>query len=273
MFERWTDRARDAVVRAQERARQWGRKQIDSDLVFLALLQHGGDATSWASMICQRLNITEELVLNLVGPVSNPTPTVGHIPFSAETKQAFEDAWREALSLGCNYVGTEHLLLGLLRRPAEPVGRILAQLQKDPADVAQAVKSELIKLQQDNQADEPRDDRMLADTRYTATDVMSILGRILAAAKQQLVLLLIEYSADVAVTAAAFVDAWYRALQVPNLVKAVCERHALDLSSLVDLLHRGNLVRSIDEDLAKAVNEFLQNCLAGYRRYVLDQSE
>jgi ATP-dependent Clp protease ATP-binding subunit ClpC len=114
MFERFTDRARRSVVLAQEEARMLNHGYIGTEHTLLGLL-HEGDGI--AARVLKGLGFTledmREGVEEIVGPGSQPSS--GHIPYSPRNKKVLELALREALQLGHNFIGTEHLLLGLTR--------------------------------------------------------------------------------------------------------------------------------------------------------------
>jgi hypothetical protein len=110
MFERYTDRARRAVVLAQENARLLNHHTIGVDHLFLGLLQeHDGVAGQALEALGYNLNDIRDL---LTPGESSPA---GHIPFTADAQKVLEGSLREALRLGHNYIGTEHILLGICR--------------------------------------------------------------------------------------------------------------------------------------------------------------
>src|SRR4051812_47069301 len=115
MFERFTPRARKAVVDAQEEARDLGHGSIDTYHLLLGLLD--GDEGSIARAALTRLGVTAEggrqVVAARLG--SGGTAPSGHVPFTKSAKKVLELSLREALTLGHNYIGTEHILLALVR--------------------------------------------------------------------------------------------------------------------------------------------------------------
>lgn len=120
MFERFTERARDVIVFAQEEAVVLKHNYIGTEHILLGLIrEEEGDAARFLSNHALTLDLAREQVLRLVGYGSG-TPD-HRLPFSPKAKKALELGLREALSLGKNYIGTEHLLLGLMRE-AEGVG-------------------------------------------------------------------------------------------------------------------------------------------------------
>lgn len=114
MFERFTDRARRVLVLAQEEARLLSHPMIGTDHVLLGLLAEGDGVASRAlSGGGVDLGIARQVVEEFRSP-GGPHPYAGSPPFTTEAKKALELALREALSMGHSYIGTEHLLLGLL---------------------------------------------------------------------------------------------------------------------------------------------------------------
>jgi len=124
MFERFTDRARQTVVLAQEEARKLGHDYIGTEHLLLGTLREGEGA---AAVALHRLgiNVTDVRtdVIAIIGE-GTATPT-GHIPFTPRSKKVLELSLREALQLGHNYIGTEHILLGLVREGEGVAAQIL----------------------------------------------------------------------------------------------------------------------------------------------------
>jgi ATP-dependent Clp protease ATP-binding subunit ClpC len=114
MFERFTDRARRVVVLSQEEARLMNHTEIGAEHLVLACLREGEGI---AALALGRCGVTLEdararvEAVRPMGAVESPT----HIPFTRQAKKALELSLREALEMGCNYIGTEHILLGLVR--------------------------------------------------------------------------------------------------------------------------------------------------------------
>jgi hypothetical protein len=120
MFERFTDRARRVVVLAQEEARMLDHNYIGTEHMLLGLLHEGeGVAAKALEALDVDLEETRAWIVNLIGR-GQSTPS-GHIPFTPRGKKVMELALREALQLGHNYIGTEHILLALVRE-GEGVG-------------------------------------------------------------------------------------------------------------------------------------------------------
>src|SRR5947209_3701811 len=129
MFERFTDRARRVVVLAQEEARMLNHNYIGTEHILLGLI-HEGEGV--AAKALESLGISLEAVRSQVEEIigqggSSPS---GHIPFTPRAKKVLELSLREALQLGHNYIGTEHILLGLIRE-GERVMQILSRRQKN----------------------------------------------------------------------------------------------------------------------------------------------
>ena len=138
MFERFTDRARRVVVLAQEEARLLNHNYIGTEHLLLGLI-HEGEGI--AAKALERLGVSLEVVRSRVEEIiglGGSAPS-GHIPFTPRAKKVLELSLREALQLGHNYIGTEHLLLGLIREGEGVAAQVLAQLGLDLALVRQEV--------------------------------------------------------------------------------------------------------------------------------------
>ncbi len=143
MFERFTDRARRVVVLAQEEARMLNHNYIGTEHILLGLI-HEGEGV--AAKALEQLGISLEAVRSQVEEIighGEVAPT-GHIPFTPRAKKVLELSLRESLQLGHNYIGTEHILLGLIR---EGEGVAAQVLQKLGADLNR-VRQQVIKLLQ-----------------------------------------------------------------------------------------------------------------------------
>ena len=114
MFERFTDRARRVIVLAQEEARMLGHNYIGTEHILLALL-HEGEGVAARALIALGISLdaTRQAVEDIIGR-GTQAPS-GHIPFTPRSKKVLELSLREARSLGSDYIGTEHILLALLR--------------------------------------------------------------------------------------------------------------------------------------------------------------
>jgi ATP-dependent Clp protease ATP-binding subunit ClpC len=127
MFERFTDRARRVVVLAQEEARELDHNYIGTEHLLLGLLREGeGVAARALDELGISRTAVREQVVKLIGR-GGRTPT-GHIPFTPRAKKALELSLREALQLNHNHIGTEHLLLGLIREGEGVAAQVLVEL-------------------------------------------------------------------------------------------------------------------------------------------------
>ncbi len=134
MFERFTDRSRQAVVLSQEWARSFVHDQHAPEHLLLGLIS---EEQGVAAQALRSMNVTINRVSEQIAELAKPrmrAPT-GHIPFTPELKKALENSLREALQLGHNYIGTEHLLLGLIRDREGPACEVLARLGVRPEDI------------------------------------------------------------------------------------------------------------------------------------------
>src|ERR671931_538360 len=140
MFERFTERARQVVVLAQEEARTLKHNYIGTEHILLGLLR---EEEGLAARVLESLDITVERVraqvVRIVG--SGEEVTSGQIPFTPRAKKVLELALREALSLGHNYIGTEHILLGLVRENEGVAARILLDFDAD----AEKIRNEILR--------------------------------------------------------------------------------------------------------------------------------
>ena len=126
MFERFTDRARRVVVLAQEEARMLEHNYIGTEHLLLALIHEGeGVAATALRALDVDLDTLRREVEALVG--RGQQPASGHIPFTPRAKKVLELALRESVQLGHDFIGTEHLLLGLVREGEGPAAQVLAQ--------------------------------------------------------------------------------------------------------------------------------------------------
>jgi ATP-dependent Clp protease ATP-binding subunit ClpC len=138
MFERFTDRARRVVVLAQEEARMLNHNYIGTEHILLGLI-HEGEGV--AAKALESLNISLEAVRQQVEEIigQGQAAPMGHIPFTPRAKKVLELSLREALQLGHNYIGTEHILLGLIREGEGVAAQVLQKLGADLNRVRQTV--------------------------------------------------------------------------------------------------------------------------------------
>ncbi len=141
MFERFTERARQVVVLAQEEARTLKHNYIGTEHILLGLLR---EQEGLAARVLESLELTAErvraLVVRIVG--SGEEVTSGQIPFTPRAKKVLELSLREALSLGHDYIGTEHILLGLVRENEGVAARILLDFDAGP----EKIRGELLRM-------------------------------------------------------------------------------------------------------------------------------
>ena len=149
MFERFSDRARHAVVRAQEEARLLNHDYIGTEHMLLGLLAERGSA---AARALDSLNVTleaaREQVREIVGEGSQEQGQRGHIPFTPRAKKVLELSLREALNLRSEIIGTEHLLLGLIDE-GDGVGAQILDRLGAPAETVRERVVELAKTEPD----------------------------------------------------------------------------------------------------------------------------
>ena len=138
VFERFTDRARRSVVFAQEEARLLNHNYIGTEHILLGLLREEEGVAARALMTLDvSLEAVRRDVEEIVGRGSKTSR--GHIPFTPRAKKVLELSLREALQLGHNYIGTEHILLGLLREGEGVAAQVLQKLGADLNRVRQTV--------------------------------------------------------------------------------------------------------------------------------------
>jgi ATP-dependent Clp protease ATP-binding subunit ClpC len=138
MFERFTDRARRVVVLAQEEARMLNHNYIGTEHILLGLIHEGeGVAAKALDSLNINLDAVRQQVEEIIGQ-GQAAPT-GHIPFTPRAKKVLELSLREALQLGHNYIGTEHILLGLIREGEGVAAQVLQKLGADLNRVRQTV--------------------------------------------------------------------------------------------------------------------------------------
>jgi ATP-dependent Clp protease ATP-binding subunit ClpC len=138
MFERFTDRARRVVVLAQEEARLLNHNYIGTEHLLLGLIHEGqGVAAKALEVLGISLEAVRAQVEEIIGQ-GQSAPT-GQIPFTPRAKKVLELSLREALQLGHNYMGTEHILLGLIREGESVAAQVLVKLGADFSRVRQVV--------------------------------------------------------------------------------------------------------------------------------------
>jgi ATP-dependent Clp protease ATP-binding subunit ClpC len=190
MFERFTDRARRVVVLAQEEARMLEHNYIGTEHVLLGLIHEGeGVAAKALRALDVDLDTLRREVEALVGRGQQPMPGQ-HIPFTPQAKKVLELALRESVQLGHDYIGTEHLLLGLVREGEGPAAQVLQQRGIE----LNTVRQEVIRLLHGHQAGEGRRRRRVAWARpgvegaalEEISHQLRVLGARLAAIEEKL---------------------------------------------------------------------------------------
>src|SRR5438309_7956388 len=150
MFERFTDRARRVVVLAQEEARMLNHNYIGTEHILLGLIHEGeGVAAKALESLGISLDAVRQQVEEIIGQ-GQQAPS-GHIPFTPRAKKVLELSLREALQLGHNYIGTEHILLGLIREGDGVAAQVLVKLGAD----LNRVRQQVIQLLHGYQGKEP----------------------------------------------------------------------------------------------------------------------
>jgi len=141
MFNRFTERARKVIILAKEEARRFNHDYIGTEHILLGLIREGEGV---AAAVLQKLEVSLENIRLEIEKLVQPGPTtqiIGDIPFTPRAKKALELAAEEARSLGHNYIGTEHLLLGLIREGEGIASQVLLNLGMDLNSVRNEVMS------------------------------------------------------------------------------------------------------------------------------------
>ena len=137
MFERFDQQARRVVVLAKKEARTLNHDYIGTEHILLGLIREGGVAAKALESLGISLDAVRQQVEEIIGR-GQQAPS-GHIPFAKRAKKALELSLRESLQLGHNYIGTEHILLGLLREGDGVAAQVLVKLGADFNQVRQQV--------------------------------------------------------------------------------------------------------------------------------------
>ena len=180
MFERFTDRARRVVVLAQEEARMLNHNYIGTEHILLGLI-HEGEGVAAKSL--EALNVSLESVRQQVEEIigqGQQAPS-GHIPFTPRAKKVLELSLREALQLGHNYIGTEHILLGLIREGEGVAAQVLVKLGAD----LNRVRQQVIQLLSGYSGKEPLTSGAPAEGTPSTSLVLDQFGRNLTAAARE----------------------------------------------------------------------------------------
>ena len=180
MFERFTDRARRVVVLAQEEAKLLKHNYIGTEHILLGLIHEGeGVAAKALEGMGISLEQVRDQVTEIIGE-GQQAPS-GHIPFTPRAKKVLELSLREALQLGHSYIGTEHILLGLIREGEGVAAQVLVKLGADLARVRQ----EVIKLLSGYQGKEPASTGAREEGTPSGSLVLDQFGRNLTAAARE----------------------------------------------------------------------------------------
>jgi ATP-dependent Clp protease ATP-binding subunit ClpC len=182
MFERFTDRARRVVVLAQEEAKMLNHNYIGTEHILLGLIHEGeGVAAKALESLNISLDAVREQVQDIIGQ-GQQQPT-GHIPFTPRAKKVLELSLREALQLGHNYIGTEHILLGLIREGEGVAAQVLVKLGAD----LNRVRQQVIQLLSGYQGKEPVSTgaKEEASSATTGSTILDQFGRNLTQAARE----------------------------------------------------------------------------------------
>ncbi len=180
MFERFTDRARRVVVLAQEEARMLNHNYIGTEHILLGLIHEGeGVAAKALESLGISLDAVRQQVEEIIGQ-GQQAPS-GHIPFTPRAKKVLELSLREALQLGHNYIGTEHILLGLIREGEGVAAQVLVKLGAD----LNKVRQQVIQLLSGYQGKEPATAGGPAEGTPSTSLVLDQFGRNLTAAARE----------------------------------------------------------------------------------------
>ena len=173
VFERFTDRARRVVVLAQEEARMLHHNDIGTEHILLGLIGEGeGVAAKALESLGISLEAVRQEVEEIIGRGQQAPP--GHIAFTPRAKKVLELALREAQQLGHNYIGTEHILLGLIREGEGVAAQVLVKLGAD----LERVRQQVIQLLHGHQGKQPVDDGRRRGKRARARLMDDALARI-----------------------------------------------------------------------------------------------
>src|SRR5256714_14990645 len=180
MFERFTDRARRVVVLAQEEARMLNHNYIGTEHILLGLVHEGeGVADKARESLGISLEAVRQQVEEIIGQ-GQQAPS-GHIPFTPRAKKVLELSLREALQLGHNYIGTEHILLGLIREGEGVAAQVLVKLGAD----LNRVRQQVIQLLSGYQGKEPATAGAPGEGTPSTSPVLDQFGRNLTQAARE----------------------------------------------------------------------------------------
>ncbi|MCK2237791.1 MULTISPECIES: ATP-dependent Clp protease ATP-binding subunit [unclassified Crossiella] len=180
MFERFTDRARRVVVLAQEEARMLNHNYIGTEHILLGLIHEGeGVAAKALESLGIALEGVRQQVEEIIGQ-GQQAPS-GHIPFTPRAKKVLELSLREALQLGHNYIGTEHILLGLIREGEGVAAQVLVKLGAD----LNRVRQQVLQLLSGYQGKEPAESGGRGEGTPSSSLVLDQFGRNLTSSARE----------------------------------------------------------------------------------------
>ncbi|HEY8372331.1 MAG TPA: ATP-dependent Clp protease ATP-binding subunit [Pseudonocardiaceae bacterium] len=180
MFERFTDRARRVVVLAQEEARMLNHNYIGTEHILLGLIHEGeGVAAKALESLGIALEGVRQQVEEIIGQ-GQQAPS-GHIPFTPRAKKVLELSLREALQLGHNYIGTEHILLGLIREGEGVAAQVLVKLGAD----LNRVRQQVLQLLSGYPGKEPAETASRGEGTPSSSLVLDQFGRNLTASARE----------------------------------------------------------------------------------------
>jgi ATP-dependent Clp protease ATP-binding subunit ClpC len=179
MFERFTDKARQAVVLAQEEARRLGHPEVGTEHLLLGLLAVDGDSAGTRTLTALGIPLDDlrtEVEARIGRGEGAPS---GHLTFAPQNKKVLELSLREALQLGHNYIGTEHLLLGLVREAESGAAQVLAGRGANLDTVRQEVARQLATGAGERlAAPKPSKEGLLADIEALYDEIAQLAGEV-----------------------------------------------------------------------------------------------
>ena len=181
MFERFTDRARRVIVQSQVQARALNHDWIGTEHLLLGLFGEGegdGVAANALAAMGVSLDAARQAVEAIIPRGANPLPPAGHIPFTPRSKKVLELSLREALQLGHDYIGTEHILLGLLREGDGVGAQVLAGFGVDVNRAREQVTELLRGWRERNTPPSPADDELVSRLASVAARLSAIEQRL-----------------------------------------------------------------------------------------------
>ena len=183
MFERFTDRARQVIVQSQVQARALNHNWIGTEHILLGLFGEGEDeddsvAAKALAAMGVSLDAARQAVEAIIPRGANPLPPSGHIPFTPRSKKVLELSLREALQLGHDYIGTEHILLGLLREGDGVGAQVLAGFGVDVNRAREQVTELLRGWRERNTPPSPADDELVSRLASVAARLSAIEQRL-----------------------------------------------------------------------------------------------